>query len=99
MPGVRFHLTGKDKEALKLFFTERTYKNNSPYLKLADTWKSTTKICDELEESWQRTQRRLQKLSGFGFLDLEAVKNKERHDHYWYINREGIYYILSTHKN
>lgn len=93
---MRLNLTNQDKKALECFFTNRTYKQNSDYLKLTDTWKSTTEISKELNESWKRTVQRLEKFSGFGFVTSFSVQYHERIDRYWAINREAVYYILST---
>ena len=94
---MRLNLTGQDKKALEVFFTNRTFiKLDSDYMKLTDVWKSTTEISNELNESWKRTVQRLEKLSGFGFVDSISVEYHDRIDRYWAINREAVYYILST---
>lgn len=93
---MRLNLTNQDKKALETFFTNITYKKNSDYMKLTDTWKSTTEISKELSESGKRTIQRLEKLSGFGFVDSFSVQYHSRIDRYWTIRHEGMYYILST---
>lgn len=65
-------------------------------MKLADTWKSTTTISDELNESGKRTLQRLEKLSGFGFVQYFTIDYHGRIDRYWAIDREGVYCILAT---
>lgn len=96
MPGMRLHLTGKDRKVMEIFFSNRDYKEDSDYLKLLDTWKSTTEISTELGESWKRTRTRLEKLLGFGFLHSFSVLYNNKIIRYWAIKREGVYYILST---
>ena len=97
MPGMRLNLNEVDKSAMKFFFTERTYKpENASFMKLSDSWKSTNEINQELDESWVRTQKRLEKLAGFGLVDHQWIRYGERRDHYWYISRDGVYCILST---
>lgn len=97
MAGLKLNLTKPDVDALKCFFSDKTWKSpQAPYLVLIVNWKSTTKINGELSDAKDRTRRRLEKLHSFGFLELEVIDHKERKDHYWYITREGFFYVFST---
>lgn len=93
---MRLNLTNQDKKALEAFFTNRTYKKDSDYMKLAHIWKSTTEISRELDESGKRTLQRVDKLAGFGLLYYSSIPYYDRIDHYWSLNREGLYYFMST---
>jgi hypothetical protein len=96
MPNMRLNLTRQDRKALETFFTNRTYKKGSDFMKLAETWKSTTAISNELNESGKRTLQRLEKLSGFGLVEFFSVPYHDRMDRYWTISRDAVYYMLST---
>ncbi|MEX2193058.1 MAG: hypothetical protein WD717_06740 [Nitrosarchaeum sp.] len=95
MRKIRLNLTKSDDAVLRCFFTNRTFKVDESYLSLEVRWKSTTEISKELREGGQRTKKRLEKLHSFGFLELEEDYNKNRTDHYWFIRKEGFYYIFS----
>lgn len=96
MPGLRLNLSIDDKKVINLFFSNRTYKRNSDYLKLIDTWKSTNEIKKELGEPWIRSRKRLERLAGFGLLEGRTIDYKGRRDHYYYITKTGVYFVLST---
>jgi hypothetical protein len=100
MPGSRLYITGADRKALKSFFNNKMEfdKANSTYMDLANCWKSLSEISTELKESRQRTKKRLEKLKGLGFVELEVIPVGKRTDLYWYISRTGIYYMLSILK-
>lgn len=93
---MRLNISSQDKKALEVFFTNRTYQKDSDYMKLAESWKSTTEISKELNETRKRALQRLEKLSGFGFIQYFAVDYHGRIDRYWAIDREGVYYIMAT---
>src|SRR2546421_1233553 len=100
MPGSRLRITGADRKVLESFFNNKMeFDETKPiYMDLANSWKSLTEISDELNGTRQRIKKRLEKLKGFGLVELEAIPVGKRIDLYWYISRTGIYYMLSILK-
>lgn len=93
---MKLNLSKQDMDVIYLFFSNRTYKSNSDYLKMNNSWKSTTEINFKLGEPWKRTKKRLEKLFGFGLLENMSIPYKNRMDEYWCLKRVSLYLILST---
>lgn len=97
MGGTRLAISKPDRIALECFFDNKEFNEDAPtFLTFASRWKSITELSSELSESRKRTKQRLQKLYGFGFLEMQVIELKNRTDRYWYISRTGLYYMLST---
>lgn len=97
MDGTRLSISKPDREALGCFFDNKEFKEDNPiFLTLESSWKSTTEIMKKLLESRKRTKQRLQKLNGFGLLEMQVIELENRTDYYWYISGIGLYYMLST---
>jgi len=96
MVGSRSNLEEKDIEALKLFFTNIGFDDFSPdFMKLKNSWISTSELNSQLKEPFPRTKKRLMRLKGFGFLEHHDRKKGELRYNYWCVTHQGLFYILS----
>lgn len=96
MVGSRSYIEEKDIEAVKLFFTNIVFDDFSPdFMKLKNSWISTTALNSELKEPFSRTKKRLKRLKEFNLLNRHDVKKGTLRHNYWCVTHQGLFYILS----
>ena len=96
MVGSRSNIEEKDIAALKLFFTDVVFNDSSPdFMKLKNSWISTSELNFKLEEPFPRTKKRLKRLKQFGLLNHQDAKKGNLTYNYWCLTHQSLFYILS----